>query len=367
MASMKNIAASIEARAAARAEDCGAWARSGDKSPAHHLARITGTTVGAAMEAVDTARMLDELPEVRAAAEAGRLSAQQAEAIASAASADPSAEKQLVADATRLSLKELRDEADKIKAAADPDLEARRKRLHKARSLRTYTDGQGAGNLHMRDNPERVARVRAVLDDLADDLFEVARKEGRHESPGAYLADALVAAVCGEPGEAAGVPRNTTPKIIVRADLDALLRGVVADGEVCELVGWGPMPVSTVEEMIASGALLCAVATKGCDVASVVHLGRRPTALMTTALQWLYPTCAVQGCGQVARLQKDHRDDWARTKVTMLGGLDLLCAYHHGLKTTKNWALVEGKGKRAFVAPEDPRHPNRAHAPPQVA
>jgi hypothetical protein len=78
----------------------------------------------------------------------------------------------------------------------------------------------------------------------------------------------------------------------------------------------------------------------------------------------------VQGCGQVARLEKDHRDDWARTKVTMLGGLDLLCRYHHGLKTTKNWALVNGRGKRAFVAPEDPLHPrhaNRAHAPPQVA
>jgi hypothetical protein len=158
----------------------------------------------------------------------------------------------------------------------------------------------------------------------------------------------------------------------VHVDLDTLLRGVVGDGECCELVGWGPVPVSTVEEMIEAGAFLCAVATKGCDLTNVVHLGRRPTALQTTALQWLYPTCAVQGCGQVARLEKDHRHDWARTKVTMLGGLDLLCRYHHGLKTTKNWALVDGRGKRAFVAPEDPRHPRHsgdahAHAPPDAA
>jgi hypothetical protein len=88
---------------------------------------------------------------------------------------------------------------------------------------------------------------------------------------------------------------------------------------------------------------------------------------METALQWLYPTCAVEGCGQVARLQKDHRDDWARTKVTFFLGLDLLCAHHHGLKTRANWGLVDGKGKRAFVAPDDPRHPNYAHAPPEAA
>ena len=206
----------------------------------------------------------------------------------------------------------------------------------------------------------------AVVSPIADRLFEAARKEGRHESPGAYLADALVEAVCGERQASAG--RRTTPKVIVHVDLDALLRGVVAEGETCELVGWGPIAVSAVEEMIASGALLAAVATRGTDLTSVVHLRRKPTALMETALQWLYPTCAVQGCGQVARLQKDHRDDWAKTKVTLLGGLDLLCAHHHGLKTRANWALVEGKGKRAFVAPEDPRHPNSsayAHARPE--
>src|SRR6476469_1272498 len=88
-ATIKNIAASIEARAAARAEDCGAWARSGDKSPAHHLARITGTSVGQAVAAMETARKLESLPDTKAAADAGKLSVQQTEAIASAATADP--------------------------------------------------------------------------------------------------------------------------------------------------------------------------------------------------------------------------------------------------------------------------------------
>src|SRR5437763_1912458 len=94
-ASIEKIAANVKAAAAVRAEDCGAWARSGARSPAHHLAQITGSTVGAAMGAMETARKLEKLPETKAAVGAGTLSVQQAEAIASAASADPAAESEL--------------------------------------------------------------------------------------------------------------------------------------------------------------------------------------------------------------------------------------------------------------------------------
>ncbi|MBV8692618.1 MAG: DUF222 domain-containing protein, partial [Actinobacteria bacterium] len=266
---IKNIASSIEARAAARADDCGAWAREGDRSPAHTFARKTGTTVGQAAAAMDTARKLEELPDTKRAATEGKLSAQQTEAIASAATADPSSEQKLLEAAPKLSLKELRDEADRVKAAADRDAEARRKRIHRERSLRSWIDAQGAGNLLWRDNPERVAQVMAVLQGVADKKFEEARKEERHESPGAYLADALVDVVAGG-SEAEGAPRSTgtrrpgPPKVIVRVDLDALLRGVVEEGETCELVGYGPIAVSAVEEMIGSGAIVCAVGTKAC-------------------------------------------------------------------------------------------------------
>src|SRR5437764_10713345 len=114
---IENIAASVKAAAAVRAEDCGAWSRSGARSPAHHLAQITGSTVGAAMGAMETARRLEKLPETKKAADAGKLSPQQAEAIAAAASADPEAENELVAAAERLSLNALRHEADQGSAA----------------------------------------------------------------------------------------------------------------------------------------------------------------------------------------------------------------------------------------------------------
>lgn len=99
-----------------------------------------------------------------------------------------------------------------------------------------------------------------------------------------------------------------------------------------------------------------AVVTKGQAVVGVAHLGRRPNAYQQSALEWLYPSCAAQGCAAQARLEFDHRLDWAVTHSTVFDLLDRLCPHHHDLKTRANWALVEGRGKRAFVAPHDPRH-----------
>jgi hypothetical protein len=59
-------------------------------------------------------------------------------------------------------------------------------------------------------------------------------------------------------------------------------------------------------------------------------------------------------------VQIDHREPWADTHHTILGQLDPLCPHDHRLKTYEGWSLVEGTGKRAFVPPTDPRHPNNA-------
>ena len=100
--------------------------------------------------------------------------------------------------------------------------------------------------------------------------------------------------------------------------------------------------------------------TKGKDVAGVTHLGRRPNAAQQTALDWLFPCCAAEGCGtRAAHLQSDHRVDWSKTHVTVLDLLDRLCKFHHYRKTYHGWALVHGRGKRAFVPPDDPRHPRQ--------
>ncbi len=127
------------------------------------------------------------------------------------------------------------------------------------------------------------------------------------------------------------------------------------------------MAASAVDEAIDAGGFVAAVITNGEQLTGVAHLKRPPSAKQQSALEWLYPACAALGCHAVARLQRDHRIDWARSHITMLDWLDLLCAHHHKLKTTKDWQLVEGTGTRAFVAPDDPRHPANANAPPAAA
>ncbi|MDP9403729.1 MAG: hypothetical protein M3P85_10440, partial [Actinomycetota bacterium] len=103
-----------------------------------------------------------------------------------------------------------------------------------------------------------------------------------------------------------------------------------------------------------------AVVTKGADVVNVAHLGRRPSAHQRSALEWLNPVCTAQGCNTGARLEIDHRVQWATSKITLLGLLDGCCGHHHDLKTYKGWAFVAGSGKRPMVPPDDSRHPRNA-------
>src|SRR5438874_13314288 len=60
--SIENIAATLKASAAARVADTGGWRSAGDRSPAHHLARTSGTSVAVAAQAIETARRLESCP-----------------------------------------------------------------------------------------------------------------------------------------------------------------------------------------------------------------------------------------------------------------------------------------------------------------
>ncbi len=160
-------------------------------------------------------------------------------------------------------------------------------------------------------------------------------------------------------------------RIMIRVDLDTLLRGVPLQGELCELIGYGPIPVSVIEQLAATeNPFIIGVLTKTKQLLGVYHHGRRhPNAHQKSALDFLYPTCAVEGCSARTGLQSDHRHDYAKTHYTVLDLLDRLCPHHHGLKTRQGWALEQGTGKRAFVPPDDPRHPrhSRTDRPAQPA
>jgi hypothetical protein len=384
----------------------------GAKTAAEHLARRAGTSTGVATDALDTSARLPRQPAVEQALRRGELSAAQAAVVSAAAAADPAAEARLVELASRASVPELREECARVKAAADPDPEATNRRLHQRRRLRRWVDPEGFWTLHAKGTPQAGAAFGAALDAVTDQIFQQARRDGRHEPVEAYAFDALMSLADqagdraagsaadrpnsadgdGPTGTAGGLPvagvdlatgedpvtppaapasavppgrlSRMNPRFLalLRVDLETLRRGRVAGDELCEIKGVGPVPVPVAAGLLGQSVLQLVI-TRGVDVLNVTHLGRGPTAAQKIALAWASPGCTVQGCWRT-RVEHDHRQPWADTRHTRLDELDLLCEFHHDLKTRRGWALIAGTGKRPMVPPDDPRHPK--HGPDPV-
>jgi hypothetical protein len=366
---IEKVAATLAALVAARIAGTGP-AQVAGRQAERDLAAASGTSVGEAHRAIEAAKDMAQLPELRAAAVAGGLSRQQASLVCEAAALDPDCAPELVAKAARLGLAELQEECARAKAA-HLDMEGRRRAAHAVRALRSYTDAGGVWHMHAQGRPEDGAKIIAAVNQLSTAAFQAARTAGRRERPEAYAFDGLVALAegCGN-SPAAGSKADKAgsrtarlrPSFMVRADLGAVLRGYPVQGEVCEIAGFGPISTQAAIDLLdCEDPFLKAIVTDGQKVTGVAHLGRRPNAYQRSALDWLFPTCAADGCSTRAEfLQSDHREDWARTHFTAFDLLDRLCRLHHAQKTLHGWALVAGRGKRAFVPPDDPRHPRFA-------
>ena len=359
---IERLASCAKTLLARRLEDTPEWGRSGCLSPAEFVAAKSGSSVSAAKDTLATSERIATLPVVEQALRGGELSGPQAVAVADAAAQAPGKQRRLVTKAKQSSLRELKAECQRTKAAADPDPEVTHRRIHAGRQVRTFTDSEGAWNLHARGPVAAGARIEAALRAFIEAEFTKARNADRRESFEAYSFDALVEAL--EPSGPVGASNqreNLRHLGLIRVDLEALRRGDVVDGEYCEITGIGPIPVSTARNLLGE-SILKLVITKGVDVLHVTHLGRGPTAAQTVALLWQNALCIVEGCDRTHR-EVDHREDWVKTKHTRLDELELPCDKHHDLKTYHGWALVEGTGKRPMVPPDDPRHPNNKPPP----
>jgi hypothetical protein len=355
-----NAASAARAMAAAQVAECGA--PSGARDAVSWFAAATGATAASARDALRCGAQLREQSATREAATAGVLSAQQAAAITDAVAVDPTAADQLVNQAGRDSLGELRDACQQVRAAVDPDPVATERRLHARRAVRRYRDGEGAEHLHMVGTRIELAKVDQALAPIIDGLLDQQHQRER-EPYEAIVFDAMIAAVTsGGPGR---TDRAGRPKLryltLVRIDLEALTRGELAGGEVCEITGLGPIPVATARELLGE-SMLKLVVTKGVDVLHVTHLGRGVNTAQQIALLWQRPVCTRLGCGRRQRLENDHRIEWARVHCTQLANIEPLCSSDHDLKTRFGWALVEGTGKRPMVPPDHPDHPNSTRA-----
>ena len=346
----ERLCGALKSLAARRVSESNAWRAQGERTAAHWLARNTGTSVGQAVTTLETAARLRELPALDAAFRAGAISPAQANEIASAAAADPAAQRELL-DATDEGIAGLRERCRRVKAASAPDEAARHEAIRRTRSLRHWTDPDGAFRLHGRLLPEDGAELLAALEPLRARIFTDARAAGRREPHDAYLADALVA--LGRDARAGSGATSTAPRagIHVRVDHAAFRRGRVEAGETCEIPGIGPIPVASARAL-ATDAVISAIVCDGVDVKAVAHLGRTIPAHVRTALVVRDPVCVLPGCHTRDGLEIDHIVAFAEGGATCLANLCRLCRWHHYLKTHQRHRLTGGPGDWGWEPPE---------------
>jgi hypothetical protein len=365
---LERLAAAGKTIAAGRALDGEPWRTTGERSGADWLARRTATTVGEARDTLATAANLSEAPRTDAAFRKGTLSPKQADAVAAAAAADPAQEQRLLDTAAHESLQTLRDESARVRAAADPDPSSHHERIHRGRYWRRWTDREGARCGAYRMTPEAAAKLEAAAQPFIDAAIDDARRDGRHEPTEAHAADGLVALATSHsaaPTARGGRGRRRLKdrrELIALVDLEALLRGTVEPGELCEIAGVGPVPVD-VARRVFGDALLRIVIRNGVDIRTVVHTGRTASAVQETAVlvrdggRCIRPTC-----GRPAA-EIDHLLGFTVTRVTTLDDLGGVCGTDHDNKTLRGhtyrrdaagvveWVLPDGTVERGRPPP----------------
>jgi hypothetical protein len=360
---MAKLVEGAKLRLARKLDEAGVARVDGCRDTAEFLAKATGTSVGAARDALETSKRLGEQRHTDAALAKGQLSGEQARVVSDAVAADPSAERRLLHTAQGQTIRDLKARCGQVKANAHPDDRARREAIRRSRSCRTWTDAEGAWNLAVRHLPEVGAEIEAFLAPYTHARFEAARNAGIHEPREAYRADGLLdLARASTTGATPKGARRADTKVFVHIDLQTLQSHERRPESVCHIDGLGPVDIDHVRSLLGE-AFAVALIEDGCDVRRVVHLGRRVTALQRSALEARGYRCEVPGCEVTWGLEIDHDQDWAFTRVTTLDDLSWKCGYHHHERTHLGARLTGPVGDRTWIAPDGTTR--RTRPPPE--
>ena len=330
---LEKVAASAKLLLAPKVAKSETWATAGHRSPEEWIAKTSGTSLGQARQAIETAKKIESLPQTHAAVRAGALSLSQAAAVAEAAAADPSAESRLLEAAAVDPLKTLQDKSRRVVLDSRGSVEERYERQRKLREFSSWTDDEGMTAGRFRLTPEVGAAVLNKIRRETDRRFRQANQEALRESPQNYAADAFAALVTGD-GVIGSKSRSKGNEVVVVVSRDSLLRGEVdpESDELCEVPGFGAVPVSVAREML-SDCFLKGVLVDGTKVVTVKHFGRYRPAELDTALLVRsvlldgQVMCIVEGCGQTARVQWDHILPHGRGGPTAEWNLNPMCGF----------------------------------------
>ncbi len=331
--------------AVGQVERTNAWKGEGAESLSEWLSSETDCAHYEAQSVVLLANQLQHLPVTQAALLSGALSGTQAVEVARGAIVAPNTETQLLNLSKHATVRDLRDASSRVVAAATDEAE-RRRRVHRSRYLKAWTDLDGSFNLRARMTVANGALVMAALKPLQDEIFKAARKSGVHERPEAYAADALMElcekASNADSRAANGLNKTKTPHrnavMNIRVDIDALKRGHTEHGETCEIAGVGPIPVATATEYLGA-AFLKLLVMDGTDIKTVAHMGRAIPAPLRTAIEERDRVCQVPTCDMALGLEIDHIKPFSEGGAASFENLVRLCKRHHLQKTHDGYRL----------------------------
>jgi len=343
LAVAENACAVARARMAARAAECGAHRGRGFADAQDWMATVTGSSVREARAELDAVREVEACADTRAALVAGEVSVAQAAEIAKAETEVAGVEGELLDVARRGSLGAVRTRARKRRLEAI-DREELHRRQVAARELRHWVDelGMVCGSFRLPPVPGQAFVTR--LERAAKRLGRADRNAGGHERFEALAADALVAMPAPPEGSDETRRRAASADVVIVQSAEVARRGHVHDGELCHVVGGGPVAPSEVEELIAAGAFVKAVLHDGERVTHVAHYGRHLSATMRTARGIGPPPefdgrrCVEPGCERRLGLETDHRVPVAAGGPTSGENLDDRCTPHHWEKTRRDRA-----------------------------
>ncbi len=327
----ERVCSAMKALLAKRVAETGVWRDDGSRTAGHWLAEQTGTTIGAALQAIETARALEELPATEAAFWSGELSATQAAEITLAAREAPDAERALLDAARSTSVKGLRDAAREVRAGTHADDAAWARRQHDRRFGRVWTDPEGSVRVEGSLPPETGARFKAVFEAEVDRIFREARRAGRREAHSAYGADALAAMAA---------DRSGTPVAVK----------MVVDRDGGRIEGLGPIPAITAQKLVQDASVSLLVR----DADQLTAVGRplrTISAKLRRALETRYPTCGVTGCANDRFLEIDHVVPVCAGGPTSPQNCWRICPHHHLLKHHRGWRVIGETGHWDLVPP----------------
>jgi hypothetical protein len=343
LAGAEKACAAARARLAVRAVECGAHRGRGHADPQDWMATVAGSSVREARSELDAVREVEACPDTQAALVGGEVSLAQAAEIARAEAEVAGVEGELLEVARGGSLGAVRTRARKRRLEAI-DREELQRRQVAARELRHWVDELGMVCGSFRLPPVSGQAFVTRLAREAKCLGRADRRAGGHERFEALAADALVAMTTpvAEPVTGTKGRRTACADVVIVQSAEVARRGHVHDGELCHVVGGGPVAPSEVEELLAAGAFVKAVLHDGEQVTYVAHYGRHLSAAMRTARGIGVPPefdgrrCVEPGCERRLGLETDHRVPVAAGGPTSGENLDDRCMPHHWEKTQRD-------------------------------